>query len=222
MKNIPQAWTFETASVAEQFDAHVREQLPWYDLVTAGVAHIARHYVPRGGLVYDFGASTGNVGRALAPILEERSATLIPVEASREMADRYEGPGKVNLIIGDASEIEIEEFDVAVAFLVLMFLPIPARRAFLDRLLERVRPGGAVIVVDRCLPGAGYPATVLWRLALANKVAAGAPADEVVSKELSLAGVQRGLAVAEIPRGAVEWFRMGDFAAWLIEKDRGG
>ena len=55
--DIPREWTFENTDVASGFDRHVREQLPWYDLVTGAVAHIARHYIPKDGLVYDIGAS---------------------------------------------------------------------------------------------------------------------------------------------------------------------
>ena len=51
---------------------------------------------------------------------------------------------------------------------------------------------------------------------LAGKVAAGVNAREVLAKELSLAGVQRPLAQHELP-GAVEIFRFGDFAGWIIE-----
>ena len=40
-------WTFRGFS--GQFDGHVREQLPWYDMATAAVAMIARHYIPHGG-----------------------------------------------------------------------------------------------------------------------------------------------------------------------------
>ena len=65
-------WTFRGFS--GQFDGHVREQLPWYDMATAAVAMIARHYIPQGGKVYDLGCSTGNIGRVLAPTLHEREA----------------------------------------------------------------------------------------------------------------------------------------------------
>ena len=61
---IPTEWTFKSSDVAEGFDNHVREQLPWYDLVTDGLRQLARHYIPQNGLVYDIGASTGNMGRA--------------------------------------------------------------------------------------------------------------------------------------------------------------
>ena len=64
-----QDWTFQ--GFAPEFDAHVREQLPWYGMATESVALIARHYIPAGGVkVYDLGcSSTGNVGRVLAPTL---------------------------------------------------------------------------------------------------------------------------------------------------------
>lgn len=58
-------WTFH--GFAKEFDGHVREQLPWYELASAAMGLIARQYIPKGGKVYDLGASTGNVGRVLAP-----------------------------------------------------------------------------------------------------------------------------------------------------------
>ena len=41
--DIPTNWTFETSGVAKGFDRHVREQLPWYDLATNAILHVARH-----------------------------------------------------------------------------------------------------------------------------------------------------------------------------------
>ena len=61
---IPKNWTFENTSVAQNFDKHVREQLPFYDLATNAISHIARHYIQENKLVYDIGASTGNIGNS--------------------------------------------------------------------------------------------------------------------------------------------------------------
>src|SRR5690606_24935311 len=91
----PGEWTFEDGRVASAFDRHVREQLPWYDLATGAVAHICRHYIPDGGLVYDIGASTGNIGRAIEKTLEQRRARLVAIEPSKAMRDMYVGPGTV-------------------------------------------------------------------------------------------------------------------------------
>ena len=215
--DIPTNWTFQDQDVAAGFERHVREQLPWYELATGAVAHVARHYIPERGVVYDLGAATGNIGRALAPTLRTRAATLISVEPSEEMAAQYSGPQPEGLVIHRAEEIDFQPYDVAIAFLTLMFIPLAARPALLDRLTAAMRPGGALIIFDKCEAHRGYPGTVLWRLALAGKLATGVEPAEIVAKELSLSGVQRPLAPALLPGNAIEFFRFGEFAGWLIE-----
>lgn len=215
---IPTHWTFRDQQVAAGFDRHVREQLPWYELATGAVAHVARHYVPEFGTVYDLGASTGNIGLALAPTLTARKAKLIPVESSQEMACLYAGPGLENLTIERAERVEFEPFDVAIAFLTMMFVPVAERRTLMRRLVTAMRPGGALIIFDKSEAESGYAATVLWRLALAGKIATGVDPAEIVAKELSLCGVQRpvdeGLFAGLAP---IEFFRFGEFAGWLVE-----
>lgn len=216
--DIPQLWTFNTPSVADGFDAHVREQLPWYDLVTAAIAQIGRHYIGQGGLVYDIGASKGNIGRALAPVMNDRAANLVAIESSAEMAERYEGPGVVHH--GRAEDFDYQPFDFGVAMLTLMFVRPSDVGTLIDSLVAQIRPGGALVVVERTLPPKGYLGIVTSRLTLAAKAAAGAPSDQIVAKELSLAGVQRPLDPQLLrDRGAVEWFRFGDFAGYVIESE---
>lgn len=216
---IPQNWTFRDDGVVAGFDRHVREQLPWYDLATGAVAHVARHYLPEGGLVYDLGAATGNIGRALGSTLEARHARLIAIEASREMASAYGRP-QDSLIVERAEAVQYEPFDVAIAFLTLMFVPIAERSTLLARLGGMMKPGGALVIFDKCEAGSGYAATVLWRLALAGKIATGVEPADIVSKELSLMGVQRPFdprPLKELGR-CTEFFRFGEFAGWLVEK----
>lgn len=213
--DIPRDWTFENGEIAKGFDRHVREQLPWYDLATGSIAHIARHYIPRGGLVYDIGAATGNIARALQGILEDRQATLIGIESSQEMANRYQGPG--SLYVADALGFDYQPFDFAILFLVLMFMPIYERPRLLASLRKSLKPGGAILVFDKCEAASGYLATVLWRLTLAGKVAAGVSPQEIIAKELSLAGIQRPIKESEVCCGAVPYFQFGDFRGWIIE-----
>lgn len=214
--NIPAYWTFNSEEVARGFDRHVREQLPWYDLATGIVTHVARHYVPEGGLVYDVGASTGNIGRALEEVIEKRSARFVAIDSAREMADIYSGPGA--FVTADATTYAFERFDFAVVFLALMFFPVDCRRSWIESMAAKTKPGGALLVFDKCAPGQGYVSTVMSRLALSGKRSAGVPADEIIEKELSLAGVQRPIDAEKImPDSAVEVFRFGDFAGWIIE-----
>lgn len=216
--DIPQEWTFNTSGVADEFDAHVREQLPWYDLVTDAIVQIGRHYISEGGHVYDIGASTGNVGRALSETLAQRNATLIAIEAAPEMAAKYVGPG--DLEVCRAETYAYQQFDFCVSMLALMFVPPSEARSLLRRLVEAIKPGGALVVVERMLPPSGYLSIVTSRLTLSAKAAMGAPADQIIAKELSIAGVQRPINARMMREvNAVEWFRFGDFAGYIIERD---
>ena len=214
--DIPREWTFENTKVASGFDRHVREQLPWYDLVAGAVAHIARHYIPKNGLVYDIGASTGNIGQAIEETIVERKAKLVGIEASAEMCARYKAPGELVQI--DALDYRFQPYDLAICYLVLMFLPVGKRQEFIDYLKSLIKPGGALLIVDKCEAATGYEATVFWRLTLAGKIAAGVDAESVIAKELSLSGVQRPLDPAMLGDDAVQWFRFGDFAGWIVTK----
>lgn len=222
------AWSFEAKDVAEDFDHHVREQLPWYDFVTNGLCHIARHYISEGGTVYDVGSSTGAIGRALEPTIKARQALLYGVEKSSAMVEEMKrqypngflGP-YINVFESDASNVEWENknsADLIVCFLVLMFVIPKKREELIRRLYANLAPGGAIVIVDRTAYSSGYAAQVLNRLTLAGKVGTGVPAKEIVEKELSLSGVQRPLSDAIFPGSPVEWFRFGDFCGWLIEK----
>lgn len=220
MENIPKDWTFKSSSVADQFDRHVREQLPWYDLATGLVAHVVRHYLPENGLIYDIGASTGNIERSVADIVEKRKARFIPIDNSEAMRDKY--AGKSELVIANATEFDYEPFDVAILFLVLQFIDVKSRKEFLKKLVGMIKPGGAVIVFDKIQIEGGYFATVMRRATIAGKVSSGTPAEEIVAKEVSLGGIQRPLPENYfsymVPKSK-QIFRFGEFAGYVIESN---
>ena len=216
---IPRDWTFRSRKVARHFDQHVREQLPWYDLATNAVAHFGRHYIPQGGRVYDIGASTGNIGLALKETLDQRGAKFTAIESSREMADRYQGPPE--LVVADAVAFDYQPFDFAVCFLVLMFLPVDTRGRFLHRLQSLTKPGGALLIVDKVQMPPGYVGTAFSRLTLQQKLAVGAKPEDILRKELSLAGYQRPLDPRMMPKTARVFFQVGEFVGWILTAAEG-
>lgn len=213
----PSEWTFKTPSIAKAFDSHVREQLPWYEIATGAVVHVVRCFLPDGGVILDVGASTGNIGRALAPLITARNASFFAIDNSLEMADVYDAPGK--LAVADARDFDFFSVrsDVIVCFLSLMFIPPKNRDMVMQRMKNSLAPGGAIVVVDKIAPRAGYAATVNYRLTLAAKHEAGATAEEIIRKELSISGIQRPMSEAEL-EGFSEFFRFGDFAGLVWEK----
>lgn len=205
-------WTFETSEIAKGFDSHVRTQLPWYDLATGIVAHTIRHYLPDDGVMYDIGASTGNISNSVIETIKERRAEVIAIEPSQEMIDIYQGAGTI--IKDKAESHEYKNFDVCVIFLAMMFVPVKEREKLFETLIAKCNEGGCIIIFDKCNPNEGYLSTVFARLTLAGKVATGTSSDDIIKKELSLSGCQRPYE----PKIGVEIFRFGDFAGWVIEK----
>ena len=213
---VPRSWTFETTDIAKGFDQHVREQLPWYELATNAISHVARHYIPQNGLVYDIGCSTGNIGCSIQETLKTRNAKLIGIEPAESMRPLYRAPGE--FICAKAENYNYEPFDLATLFLCLMFVEPAERRVFLDDLYFNCKPGGAIIIFDKLEPANGYISTIMYRLTLAGKFSAGVSSDEIIQKELSLAGVQRPISPDCLPGKPYQWFRFGDFAGYLLEK----
>ncbi len=135
----------------------------------------------------------------------QRAARFVPIEPRAEMAAQYQGPGKDNLLRMDGCRMDFEPFDVAICNLVMMFMAVGERAEFIAKLKAALKPGGAIIIVDKCEASTSYQATVLWRLTLVGKLAVGVAADQILAKELSLSGVQRPLDLAVLGEAA-EWF----------------
>jgi tRNA (cmo5U34)-methyltransferase len=215
------SWTFETKEIAETFDSHVREQLPWYDMVTDAVCYIARNYLTEGGVVVDVGASTGNMIDKLMPLVEERWADVVAIEKSQSMCNilqkKYKKSDYVVIENNDVINHELPNADVLIVFLTMMFIPIRKRKALMNALRASCKQGGVIVVVDKVADHDGYFSTVLKRLTMQFKLQQGAKPEDVLNKEMSLAGVQIPIDPSILGEDAKQFFRMGEFAGWIIE-----
>lgn len=215
------SWTFDTPEIANTFDAHVREQLPWYDMVTDAVVYIARNYLPEFGVVVDIGASTGNMVDKLMPLTFERMADVVAIEKSISMCDvlknKYKKSDCVVVENSDVTRGDLPKANVYILFLTMMFIPIDKRKALMDSMRANCKQGGVIVVVDKICDHGGYFATVLKRLTMQFKLQQGAKPEDVLNKEMSLAGVQIPIDPAILGADAKQFFRMGEFAGWVIE-----
>jgi tRNA (cmo5U34)-methyltransferase len=214
--NMTKDWNFNNDWIVNNFDSHVREQLPWYDFATQTVSCIVKNYLRKEGLVYDIGASTGNISRAISGILDSRNARLVAIEESQEMASKYTGVG--DIAVCDAVDYEYQDFSVAICFLSLMFIHPSKRSLLLWKLRSKIEDGGCIIIVDKQIQPNGYIGSVFRRLTMEWKLIGGAIQENIASKELSLSGIQRPLSPKELNYDFVEFFRIGEFAGWIIEK----
>jgi tRNA (cmo5U34)-methyltransferase len=219
---IPNHWTFCDEEVARGFDEHVREQLPWYDLVTRATATIARSFLFDKAKCYEIGAATGNFPKAMESTIRDRRVDWTCVEPSALMAMKFEVPERlVRLVLADARDMRWDPFDLGVSFLALMFVPRADRRALLDRWFGELREGGALLLVEKFEPLGGTAGLVTHRLSIAMKREAGVDSTSIIDKELSLSGSQMPLDPAELALPGSRrtlFFKLGDFEGWIVEK----
>lgn len=209
-------WTFNTKEIAETFDSHVREQLPWYDLASETVAMILRNYVREEGVVYDIGTSTGNIPQRIEKLAEERRLEIYGIDCSGHMAEKFKAQyGEV--ICADARDYDYYPFAAAVCFLTISFFPVDDRKEFLAHLLASCERGGVIVIVDKFGATGGYAGTVLRRITTWWKLKTGATSSDILAKDLSLSGVQRPLSREDLPEHAVQFFQLGEFQGWIIE-----
>lgn len=211
------SWTFESTEIAKNFDNHVREQLPWYDMITEAVIYIARNYLTEGNTIVDIGSSTGNLSKKLLPLAKERNAKIIAIEKSIQMIMEMYEMENISVIHDDVTNIEMIEGQVYILFLTLMFIPIDKRENLLNNIYKKIKKGGCIIIVDKICDHSGYFSTVMKRLTWHWKMQQKASSINIVNKEMSLAGVQIPIN-KECLTDAKEFFRMGEFAGWVIEK----
>ena len=215
MQTNSKEWTFLDAKTARIFPKHVTSHLPWYPLATQLVSHAIKHYIPCSGRLYDIGASRGNVTDSVRDTLIARNVETISIEYSREMCRLWKGFGSI--VCADAADFDYQDFDVAVLFLTLQFIPRDRRRMLLHHLMARLNRGGCLIVFDKFLPAGGYGGWVTSRICHSLKVNAGVNPAEIANKELSLSGIQRPLSENELPTNRTKIFQCGDFQGFIIE-----
>lgn len=217
MMDIPKSWTFNTSEVASNFDSHVREQLPWYDVVTSMVFILAQHFLPGNAVAYDVGCSTGNLGKKLSEIIKARNIKWVGIDNAESMKEHYLAPGALEIC--DALDYDFQPFDLAVCFLSMMFMDYSRRGAWLEKMVKLMKPGGAIIIVDREEPDAGVISTAFQRAIWEGKITQGADPKKIIEKEISLCGIQRPLPAGFLKDyHAKEFFRLGLFAGYIIIK----
>lgn len=215
--DIPKSWTFKNKEVVIDFDDHVREQLPWYDLVGEIIVHLVNSYAQEGSLIYDLGASIGNTESLLKKLIINRQISYIPIDNSKEMKEMYKGNSE--LIISNIDEFNFEYFDVAISNLCLMFLPYKRRYKVLNMLKNKMKSNGCLIVIDRFIDEKDrYLSQVLHKLAMKFKMKT-TDAKKILEKELSLSGVQFPMLETELDIFVShKIFQVGHFKGFICFK----
>jgi len=205
---------FSFSKIADEFDDHISSQLFWHsDFLNHFLPEIASVFMQTSSIVYDFGASTGNVEVALKEKINERDVEFVAIEKCQEMIKNYKG-NKENVSVNDFLKTRLEPFSFATSILALSFIHPSDRVSFIEKVKKRCKKGGAFLILEKMVNHSGYLGVALNRVTWKNKIEQGSSLTNVINKELSLSGVQYPLSDSELDGFDLIW-AYGDFRSYI-------
>ena len=213
---VEKTWNFST--VADSFESHISNQLPWYHAFTQNILiEFARWYIAPNTVVYDIGASIGNVEMALEPILSERNIKFVAIEENIDMVTNYQGDSS-NLYIGDALGYLYDPYSFCTSVLTLSFIHPSKRRVFIEQLKQKCMVGGAFMIVEKFFTDHSEIDTIQHKIVWKAKTEHFS-SDAIIEKEFSLSGAQYPLRKSELGDGFVCVWQYGNFSAYIFTKE---
>lgn len=185
-------WTFG-GTVAESFEAHIERSVPGYRLGHDMVARLSDYFLYDGATAIEVGCSTGALLGKLADWHKDRDLRLIGIEIEPAMARAARanlGPdARVEIVEGDALEIEIASCDLIVCYYTMQFVRPAKRQMLFDRLYASLNWGGALVMFEKVrAPDARFQ-DMANALYADFKLEQGLSEAEIINKTRSLKGV---------------------------------
>jgi tRNA (cmo5U34)-methyltransferase len=142
--------------VAEVFDDMLVRSVPLYRESLYRQADLVRRFFQAGTRIYDLGCSHGNLGVRLQAVFKGTPFTLVGVDTSRPMLEKYRNrlrppePGRsIHLVCGGMEDICITNASVVVINLTLQFLNPAARDGLISRISDGMVPGGLLLIMEK-------------------------------------------------------------------------
>jgi len=142
--------------VAHVFDDMLNRSVPLYGESIKRQAQIASDYYQDQSRIYDLGCSNGNLGLLILDRMKDRKFTLIGVDSSLPMIEKYTkrlndktGSPAVCLICGLLEDVRIQNASVVLINLTLQFIAPQKRDAVLAAVFNGLNPGGILLLTEK-------------------------------------------------------------------------
>ncbi|MBP1308716.1 tRNA (cmo5U34)-methyltransferase [Paenibacillus sp. 1182] len=195
------SWTF-SEEVSHQFDHHVRQSVPFYDLIQSSIVELSDYFVTPSGLIYDLGCSTGET----IALIEKRHPTqklrYIGIDNSESMVQQASMKNKNNhRTTFKVQSLETYSFEEKSRFilsiLTLQFIPIEKRKQIIQNIYENLHEGGACVIVEKTLASSSLFQDIFTHLQYDMKMQSGLSPKEIFLKEESLRGIMTPLSLED-------------------------
>lgn len=150
-----QAFDFNR-DVADVFSDMLERSVPMYKESINRQAEFTLDFYHDGTRIYDLGCSHGNFGILAGRLFKGRSFSMVGVDSSRPMIEKYEqrleGEGfkeDITLVCDRVENMSISNASVVVVNLTLQFLGQNLRDALVQEIFKALVPGGILLLTEK-------------------------------------------------------------------------
>lgn len=192
----PYKWTFKSQGVAEVFDTHVRQSVPFYEVFHDMIKTFAQYYIEPYTKVVDIGCSTGALLTEIANANCKHGVAFTGLDTSQAMIDeankRKHG---FNVLFKnfDVRNYEFGSMSFAYSMLCLQFLPLTDRQGVVNKVYEGLEHGGAFVLVEKVKSTNMDIHDIYNDTYYDFKRKSGLSDTEIIDKNVSLRGVMKPL-----------------------------
>lgn len=194
-----QDWVFDE-SIVTQFDDHVRQSVPLYELFHKSLIELSRFFIRKDSEIIDIGTSTGFFIKSLYDTALNRGNSFIGVDIESAMIDecRYRHSDD-NILFINADAIDIEYYNASVVslILVLQFLDKAKRIKLLKKIYNEIDEDSCLLIVEKIRTTDTVMNDAYNDLYYDFKLSQGLSPEEILKKNMTLRGVMKPLTLEE-------------------------
>lgn len=142
--------------IADVFDDMLHRSVPLYAESGCRQAQLAAAYYQEGSNIYDLGCSHGNLGIRILEQMEDRPFSMIGVDYSAPMIEKYskrletlKENSRVKLICRPMEDVTIENASVVLINLTLQFLNPEVRDELIKQIYAGMNQGGVLLLTEK-------------------------------------------------------------------------
>lgn len=145
-----------TESVANVFPDMLRRSIPGYAASIQAIGSLAHRFVRPDTRCYDLGCSLGAATLAMRHGIAATGCKIVAVDNApamirrcQETVNKDEGAVPVELVCGDARDVDINNASMVTMNYTLQFLAPGDRQAMIDRIATGMNPGGVLVLSEK-------------------------------------------------------------------------
>jgi tRNA (cmo5U34)-methyltransferase len=187
------SWRFDD-NVANSFDKHVRQSIPFYDLIQNYICSLSEWFLKDHSIIYDLGCSTGETAKNIIKFNFIRNINFkyYGLDNSSQMislAKKKVKSKNVTFIKSDINKFNFKKnSDLFISILVFPFLNLNQRESLLLKIYKSLKIGGSLILVDKCYSDDPLIQDIFNQVYFDSKIKNKLTKDQILNKAKTLRG----------------------------------